>query len=79
MSLSRRIKTEAGLQEEEVARAVRAYVAVLAANFRGRQVNATLPRVLTKIDEARAAGNAPDVAKIIKQVFLERDLAGLLD
>lgn len=79
MSLSRRIKTEAGLQEEEIARVVRAYIGVEAQNWRGRQTNAVLPRVLTKVDEVRAAGNAPDVGKIIKQVFIERDLAGLLE
>lgn len=79
MSISRQVKPKEVLQENAVARAVRAYVTIQAQNWREEQVNATLPRVMVKIDEARAAGNAPDVYKIVKQVFLERDLAGLLD
>lgn len=79
MSISRQVLPKETLQEHAVSRAVRAYVGVLAANYREEQINAVLPRVLTKVDEVRAAGNAPDVQKIIKQVFLERDIAGLLD
>lgn len=79
MSISRQVKPKEVLQENAVARAVRAYVTVQAQNWREEQINAVLPRVLTKIDEVRAANNAPDVGKIIKQVFIERDLAGLLE
>lgn len=79
MTISRSTKTREALEDSAIARAIRAYYTVEAQNWREAQVNATLPRVLVLVDEARARGDAIDVAALIRQVHLERDIAALLE
>jgi hypothetical protein len=78
MGLSREIPTEDALQERDVARLIRAKAGVLAANWRDRQVSATLPRVLQLIDEQRALTNKLDYNALVEQVWAETTLVGLL-
>ncbi len=77
---SRVSKTETQMDDEAVVAYVRAYVTVMAADWRRRQVNAILPGVMQRVDAARAKGDLPDVHKILQKVWLDREgPAGLLD
>jgi hypothetical protein len=78
MSVSREIKDKTVLEDNAVARAIRAFYTVQAQNWRETQVNAVLPRVLVLVDEARAKGDAVDVGALIRKVHLDRDISGLL-
>ena len=75
--ISRNVKTQAELDDHAVVDAVRSFVNVQARDWNRRQLNAVLPRVLRLVDEARANGDAPDVAALIRQVFLERQIPAL--
>lgn len=74
MSATRTIKTESALEDADAIDAIRTFVNVQARAWARRQMNELLPRVLRLMDEARARGDRPDVAALIRQVHLERQL-----
>ena len=74
MTISRGRKTEEVLQDAAVADAVRTFIAVQARDWVRRQQNELIPQVLRLVDDARAAGDAPDVPAIIRQVHLDRQV-----
>lgn len=70
---ARRPKTEEEMDDEAIVAFVRSYATVMAADWRRRQLNAVLPEVMKRVDEARAKGNAPDVNAIMQQVWLNAE------
>jgi hypothetical protein len=78
--IARRPKTDTELDDESIASYVRGFVQVMAADWRRRQLNSVLPKVMNLVDEARAKGHEPDVRKILDQVWIDKDgPAGMLD
>jgi len=72
-------KSDTVLQDEDIADAVRSFIALQARSWQRRQKNAVLPKVSRMVLDARDNGDEPDVPGIIRQVWLERDLTGLLE
>lgn len=72
-------KSDIELQDDDIADAVRSFIALQARSWQRRQKNAVLPKVLRMAVDARDNGDEPDVPGIIRQVWLERDLTGLLE
>jgi len=72
-------RSDTQLQDDDIADAVRSFIALQARSWQRRQKNAVLPRVLRMAVDARDNGDEPDVPGIIRQVWLERDLTGLLE
>ncbi len=80
MTIGRIKKTDTELDDDSVAAYIRAFVAVQAADWRKRQVNALLPDVLQQVDAARARGKQPDMHAILRKIWTDHaGPAGLLD
>ena len=70
---ARNPKSETELDDEAIIAYIRAFVNVMAADWRRRQLNAILPEVMSRVDAARAKGDLPDVRAIIDQVWVDKD------
>lgn len=77
MTPGRIMKTEEQLEDDSIIAYIRGFVTVQAADWRRRQLNAVLPRVMQAVDEARAAGHAIDTEALVKQVWLNHRLPTL--
>lgn len=76
---ARNAKSDAELDDEAAIDYVRSFVGVMASDWRRRQLNDILPKVMGAIDTARERGDVPDVREIMKLVWLEEGPKGLLE
>ena len=74
MTISRSQKSEETLEEAVIVDTIRQFINVQSRDWVRRQQNALIPAVLRLVDDARAAGDAPDVAALIRQVWLHGEL-----
>jgi len=70
--------TENYLQTLDARDLVSTFVAVHARQWQRRVVNRILPKVTAAMLEAQLKGDSPDMAGILRQVWLEEDLITLL-
>lgn len=72
--LSRKTYSDVDLEEQDIADAIRSYIALQARSWQRQQKNRITGRVFHLIDEARDNGEVPDVQALIKKVWEDRSL-----